>query len=197
MVAMRQRHYWTPEEYLAFERASDTRHEYMDGEILDLAGASRNHGIVSGNTFASLHQQLRQRDCLIFQGDMRVKTSDESLYTYPGVVVVCGERHFDDAAYIDTLVNPTVIIEVLSPSTEQYDRDRKFRRYRSIESLQEYVLIAQDKPLIEMYIRQPEGKWLIAEAQGLDAEIALDSIQCRLALADIYEKVTFEAPTPP
>lgn len=191
-MALPQKKFWTPEEYLAFEREADTKHEYLDGQIYDMAGASEEHLIITGNTAASLHGQLRKRDCVVLANDMRVKVNKADLYTYPDLVIICGKRNFDDLAYLDTLLNPTVIIEVLSPSTEKYDRGEKFRRYRTLESLQDYVLISQDKPLIERFSRQVDGGWLLTDAQGLEAEMSLPSVECVLSLADVYEKVNFE-----
>lgn len=177
------------EDYLAFERASEEKHEYLNGEIFLMSGASPNHNLVFGNTYASLHAQLRQRPCIVFPSDQRVRVRDTGLYTYPDISAICGEPQFDN----DTLLNPTLIVEVLSPSTESYDRGRKFQHYRALESLQEYVLIAQDDSThIERYLRQPNNEWLLADATGLDASITLSSIGCTLALADVYEKVTFE-----
>lgn len=183
----------TPEEYLAFERASEIKHEYLGGEVYAMTGASRNHNKIVANTLASLHGQLRKSPCEIYPSDMRVKTRSPVLYTYPDITIVCDEPQFEDTI-LDTLLNPTVIIEVLSPSTEAYDRGNKFRHYRTIPSLQEYVLIAQDSRRIERYLRQPNNEWLLSEAAGPDATLTLPSIQCELALADVYEKVTFEDP---
>src|SRR5687768_7892266 len=134
---------WTPESYLEFERASDERHEYLNGEVFLLAGASNNHNLVQGNTYATLHSQLRKHPCLVYPSDMRLKVSQTGLYTYPDIMVVCGTPQLEDK-HQDILLNPTLIVEVLSPSTERFDRGKKFQHYREIESLQEYVLIAQD-----------------------------------------------------
>lgn len=178
----------SPEEYLASERAAETKHEYYDGEIVAMVGASRNHNLIAGNTFASLHRQFRQRPCDVYWGDMRVRVGSVRIYTYPDVTAVCGEPHFaDDQA--DTLLNPMVIVEVLSPSTESYDRGEKFPRYRTLNSLREYILIAQDASLVEHFIRQTDDYWLLSTVSGLDATLHLPSIECELALRDIYEKV--------
>ncbi|MFN8451812.1 MAG: Uma2 family endonuclease [Anaerolineae bacterium] len=181
----------TVEEYLAFERASEEKHEYLNGEIFMMSGASRHHNIIQINVAASLHAQLRQRSCTAFPSDMRVRIST-GLYTYPDISVVCDPPQYDESEYQDTLLNPTLIVEVLSPSTESFDRGRKFQHYRALASLQEYVLIAQDSAHIERYLRQPNDEWLLADATGLDASIELSSIGCTLVLADVYEKVTFE-----
>jgi Uma2 family endonuclease len=184
--------FMTPEEYLDFERASQTKHEYFAGEIFAMAGASENHNLIVMSAGANLYAQLRKRPCKAYASDMRVKTRSTVLYTYPDISVVCGEPQFEDAE-VDTLLNPTVIIEVLSPSTESYDRGKKFQHYRTLESLQEYLLIAQDEPHIEHYVRQPDHQWLLSEAQGMEASLELPFIECTLALADVYEKVTFES----
>ncbi|ETX09235.1 MAG: hypothetical protein ETSY2_00685 [Candidatus Entotheonella gemina] len=179
----------TPEEYLAFERAQlDAKHEFLDGEIIAMAGASRQHVRIVANLAASLITQLRGRPCDVYLSDMRVKIPAAGLYTYPDVIALCHEPRFEDDA-VDTLLNPSVIIEVLSPSTESYDRGIKFTHYRSIEDLQLYILVAQDKPQIEIFRRQANGDWLLSVVEGLEARVSLDAIGCELALADVYERV--------
>jgi Uma2 family endonuclease len=180
---------WTPEEYLDLERRSDEKHELFDGEIYMMSGASRKHNLIAGNIYAVLHSQLRARQCEAYINDMRVRI-DRRNYVYPDLVVVCEPPHLEDDK-LDTLLNPTLIGEVLSPTTEQYDRGRKFEAYRAVESLQEYLLIAQDRPRIERYVRQDAG-WLLTEVTGLDAALTLDAIGCTLLLGDIYERITFE-----
>ena len=179
-------------EYLAGERRSPIKHEYFAGDVFAMAGASERHNLITANTLASLHAQLRKRSCSVYPSDMRVVVSRAGLYTYPDVTVVCGEARFEDQHH-DTLLNPTVIVEVLSPSTESYDRGKKFQHYRQIDSLQEVVLIAQDAWHVEYYWRQAHGGWLLTEATNLDARVSLSSIQCELALVDVYEKVTMGA----
>ncbi|HEX2906142.1 MAG TPA: Uma2 family endonuclease [Phototrophicaceae bacterium] len=178
----------TPEEYLAFDRASEIKHEYYDGEIVAMTGAKKNHNLVAMSTGAALYSQLRQRPCEIYPSDMRVKTGDGQ-YTYPDISLVCGESVFEDDRD-DTLLNPLVIIEILSPSTETYDRGRKFQHYRTLASLQEYLLIAQDSVRVEHYTRQGE-QWLLTDATSLDDILTLPSVDCTLALRDVYEKVDF------
>jgi Uma2 family endonuclease len=190
MSAVPQR-VWTPESYLAFERASETKHEYLAGEVFAMTGASENHNLVTANALASLHAQLRRTPCRIYPSDMRLNVPAVGLYTYPDVTVVCGEPQFDEDEVPDTLLNPTVLIEVLSPSTENYDRGKKFQYYRTLESLQEYLLISQESARIEHYVRQGE-QWLFGDAYRLEDVMKLPSIDCTLALADVYEKVTFE-----
>lgn len=181
----------TPEEYLKFERESEIRHEYLDGEIFAMTGASERHILIVGSTHFSLYGQLDKRPCKVYMSDMRVRVKGTSFYTYPDISVVCGEAEFEDDI-LDTLLNPTVIFEVLSPSTESYNRGKKFQQYRELESLQEYVLIAQDTMRIEHYLRQGE-QWLLTDARGPDAVVALPSIGCELKLSDVYAKVTFES----
>ena len=183
---------WTAEDYLAHERASEQRHEYLDGDILLMAGASARHNLIVTNILASLHTQLRQRPCVVYPGDMRVKVSLTGLYTYPDISVVCGQSQFEDDQQ-DTLLNPVLIVEVLSPSTEGYDRGKKFQHYRTLPTLQEYVLVAQDTRRIERYVRQENDRWLLDDVGGEDGSVDLRSIDCRLVLAEVYEKVVFES----
>ena len=182
---------WTTEDYLAYERDSQQRHEYLSGKIYAMAGASANHNLIVGNAIASLHAQLRKRPCTVYPSDMRLKVSQTGLYTYPDISVVRGEPQFEDDQN-DTLLNPVVIIEVLSPSTETYDRGKKFQHYRTLESLREYLLIAQDTYDVEHYVRQENDQWLLSDINRGDASLILVSIQCTLTLADLYEKVAFE-----
>ena len=182
----------TAEEYLAMERDSDIRHQFVQGEIFAMSGASRKHNVISGNTFAALHNQLKNRPCEIYNNDMRVKISSCGDYVYPDIVAVCDKPQLEDEQ-LDTLLNPTLIIEVLSESTEAYDRGRKFTAYRSLDSLREYLLIAQDGVQIEHYQRQGEGHWLLSEALDLQAILELPAIDCRLELKDVYAKINFSA----
>lgn len=179
------------EDYLAGERVSDTKHEYYAGEVFAFAGGSEQHNLIAGNVYASLHSQLRKRSCTVYPSDMRVSIPRTGLYTYPDVVAVCGAAQFEDQER-DTLLNPTIIVEVLSPSTEMYDRGKKFQNYRTINTLAEYLLVAQDAYRIEHYVRQPDQQWLLSEATSLDQTIELPSITCSLALADVYEKVLID-----
>lgn len=180
----------TPQEYLELERQAETKSEYFAGEVFAMAGASERHNVISVNTAYLLVGQLKGRPCKAYGSDMRVKVERAKLYTYPDVVAVCGKPLFEDSQ-LDTLLNPTVVFEVLSPSTEAYDRGAKFETYRQIESLTDYVLISQDQALIEHYQRQPGGQWLLTDYRGLEATLALASIGCTLPLAEIYDKVDF------
>ncbi|MFN0171253.1 MAG: Uma2 family endonuclease [Bryobacteraceae bacterium] len=181
----------TPEQYLAVERKALHKSEYFRGELFAMAGAGERHNLLSLNFAVAIHQQLRGRPCRAYVADMRVLTSPAGLYTYPDIVTVCGERRFVDDQ-LDTLVNPTLIAEVLSPSTEAYDRGRKFELYRTIETLEEYLLVAADRVHVELYTRQPEGRWLLSEASRLEDVLDLKSIACKLSLADLYDKTDLE-----
>jgi Uma2 family endonuclease len=181
---------YTPQEYLAFERKSEYRSEYFDGEVFAMGGASRWHNLVAMNIAAELRAQLRSRPCEVYPSDMRVKVAPTGLYTYPDVTVVCGEPSFEDEQH-DTLLNPTVLIEVLAKSTENYDRGKKFEHYRQVNSLIEYVLVAQQEPHVEHYARQEDEGWLLTEVKGLDATLILPAIDCELQLAEVYHKVDF------
>ncbi len=180
-----------PEEYLARERKALTKSEYRNGQVYALPGASRKHNIIAVHVAGELYIQLRTRSCEIYTNDMRVKVSSSGLYTYPDVVVVCDEPHFEDT-HFDTLLNPTVLIEVLSPSTAAYDRGEKFASYQKLDSLCEYVLISQDRVRIEHYLRQ-EQAWDLTEFHSLSDVFRLVSIGCELSLQAIYAKVRFSA----
>ncbi|MBL8152648.1 MAG: Uma2 family endonuclease [Anaerolineae bacterium] len=183
----------TQDEYLAFERGSDSRHEYFNGETYAMSGASGRHNMIVASLIGLLYAQLRQRPCRIFPSDMRVKTPAPLLYTYPDITVTCGEPPRYEDVSIDTLLNPSLIVEVLSPSTEHYDRGMKFECYRSIPSLREYLLVAQDRIHVEHYLRQ-NTQWVLTDPGGPDSELALPSIECSLLLSDIYEQVSFDNP---
>jgi Uma2 family endonuclease len=187
--------YLTPAEYLAFERQSDVKHEYFRGELFAMAGASRQHVRISVNVTALLAGQLKGRRCELFNSDMRVKVSPTGLYTYPDASVVCGRPRFEDRE-LDVLLNPTVIVEILSKSTEAYDRGEKFAQYRTLDTLTDYLLVSQDRPLIEGFTRQPDGVWLFTESAGLGAVMPIELTQCRLPLAEVYDRVEFDQ-TPP
>jgi Uma2 family endonuclease len=185
------KHYVTPEEYLALERAAETKSEYLDGEIIGMTGASRRHSLITVNVGAELNRQLRSRPCEVHISDLRVLVAARRLYTYPDVIVFCGEPALSER-YRDNLTNPTVLIEVLSPSTEAYDRGAKFGHYRTLDSLREYLLVSQSQPHVDHFTRQDDGsQWLLSSVDDLAATIVLSSIQCQLAMAEIYHKVKF------
>ena len=177
----------TIQEYLTLERQSETRSDYLAGEMFAMTGASRPHNLICLNIAASLHAQLRTRSCEVYNSDMRVRTPDD-LCTYPDVVAVCGEPQFDDSA-LDTLLNPPLLIEVLSKTTEVYDRLTKLDHYRTTPSVAEIFLIAQDRPHVEHWLRQGDGLWLLEEVEDLGRTLDLPSIGCRLSLEEIYQRV--------
>ncbi len=192
-MSLQPKPYVTPEEYLAGERATEEKHEYFQGEVFAMGGASLAHVRIVSNLVRTLGNQLLGKPCEVLATDLRVNVPQTGLYTYPDVNVVCDELQFDDD-HRDTLLNPRLIIEVLSPSTEAYDRGKKFAHYLTIESLAEYLLVAQDQPRIEQYIRQPSGDWLWHEAAALEESIRLPSIECELQLAEVYDRVEFSEP---
>lgn len=182
----------TPIEYLLQERQAATKSEYFNGRIYAMAGASRSHNRITLNLSAMLHSQLKGSVCEPFAGDMRVKVSSTGLYTYPDVVVVCGDPKFEEQP-VDTLLNPTLIIEVLSTSTEIYDRVDKFAHYQTLESLTDYLLIAQNRPRIEHYQRQSATQWLYSSIEGVEKHVDITTINCTLSLTEIYARVVFPA----
>ncbi len=179
---------FTETEYLVLERNSAIRHEYYAGEIFAMVGASEAHNLIVTSTVFSLYGQLCARPCHIYSNDMRVWVAATGLYSYPDLIVVCGESRFTDDTF-ETLANPTVIIEVLSDSTERYDRGKKFQHYRALTSLREYLLIAQDAAHIEHFAREGDGSWRLTEAESDAAMVHLPTIGCTLSLAEVYEKV--------
>lgn len=180
---------WSVEQYLAYERESDIRHEFVGGDVMAMAGASERHNQITSALNFLLYGQLLDRNCSVFQSDMRVK-ADELVYYYPDVVATCGDTKYLDDRH-DILLNPTVVIEVLSPSTEDYDRGRKFANYRKISSLRDYILVAQHEIKVEHHTLKTGEGWLLKDFTQADDIIELPSIDCTLALSDIYRKVTF------
>ncbi|MBW3538816.1 MAG: Uma2 family endonuclease [Planctomycetes bacterium] len=181
----------SPAEYLALERAAEIKSEYYDGEMFAMAGAGRRHNLIKVNIGRETSLTFKGRPCEIYTSDMRVKVDRTGLYTYPDVVIVCGEPEFEDAE-VDTLLNPTVLCEVLSKTSEAYDRGRKFAHYRRLPSLKSYVLISQDRPRVEVFSRQADDRWLLTEYDGLEAVAAIPEIDCLLPLAEIYDRVDFD-----
>lgn len=180
---------YTPQEYLALERKAPEKSEYLNGRIFAMAGASVEHNTITANLVRTLGNAFLERPCRVFSSDMRVKVAATGLYTYPDVVALCADLLFDDLQR-DTLINPTVIFEVLSPSTEAYDRGEKFAHYRRLESLTDYVLLSQDKPRVERFVRQG-SLWVLMEISSLDDAINLTSLGCDLPLRELYDKVNF------
>lgn len=184
-------HVFTTEEYLRLERQSEIRHEFLDGCVYAMAGESVAHSTICFNLAGVLHRQLSGTPCRGFSPNMKVRAGEKGLYAYPDLMVVCGGPTFRDEQG-DVLTNPTVIFEVLSPSTEAYDRGEKFARYRAqIETLRDYVLVSQDEPSVEHHTRQPDGAWSPAEIDGTDATLSLTSIGCELPLSEIYSRIDF------
>lgn len=179
------------EEYLAADRAAPAKSEFLDGEIFAMAGASPNHNLIVTNVLREISLQLKNRPCQGYPSDMRVRIAETGLYAYPNVTVVCDKPEFADAQQ-DILLNPTAIIEVLSESTESYDRGEKFAHYRRLPSLKEYLLITQDRVAMERYVRQTEGQWLLSEARFLEDSIELASIGCLLKIEEVYDKVELQ-----
>ena len=182
--------YLTPEAYLAWERKSDTKHEYLRGEIIAMSGASRAHSLIVTNISGELYIQLKGTEHVtVHTNDMRVRTRPETSYFYPDVLVVCDKPRFEDSTF-DTLLNPIVLVEVLSPSTQAYDRGEKFRHYQQLTSLQEYILVSRDEIGVERYRRQGT-EWQPTEFRSLEDMLSLTSIDCELSLDDIYRRVEF------
>jgi Uma2 family endonuclease len=190
-------HLYTPDEYLALERQSEERHQYVDGQVYAMAGESPEHSTICCNITAILVTQLRGKDCRTFSPNMKIRSGPmqkdkrAGMFSYADATVIYGQPRFHDE-HRDVLLNPTVIIEVLSPSTEGFDRGEKFQRYRThLETLSDYILVSSDKPLIEHFRRQTAGQWLYSGVEGLEGRLELTSIDCRLPLAEVYERIEF------
>src|SRR5215210_5387372 len=182
-------YYLTPEEYLAVERKAEYKSEYVDGVIYAMAGGSERHNLIAANTIISIGVQLRGRPCRVYPSDLKVRVPNSKRFFYPDVSVVCGETRFADDER-DVILNPVLIVEVLSESTAAYDRGKKFLSYQQIESLQEYLLVSQDEEIVEHYVRKSNDTWLYTKAIGLGETIILPSIECEVTLRDIYDKAT-------
>jgi len=184
--------YLTPEQYLEIERKAETKSEYLRGAMYAMAGGSLTHSRIQNNLSREAGNALKQQPCGIFGPDLKLLVSSTGLYTYPDAMILRGPPQFADNRN-DTVTNPIAIFEVLSPSTEAYDRGGKFSHYRKLESLQEYILISQSEPRIERFRRLPDNRWILSESTGLEATIELESVPCRLALTEIYDKVEFSS----
>lgn len=178
--------YLTPEEYLAFERKAIIKHEYRRGHIVAMSGASRAHSFITGDIFGELREQLKGKKCEVHSSDMRVRILSANAYFYPDVVVSCEEPSFEDNVY-DTLLNPRVILEVLSPSTESFDRGGKFEFYKQLASLQEYLLVAQEQIKVEHFSRH-NSEWILTEYFNVEDVVMLSSIECELHLQEVYAR---------
>jgi Uma2 family endonuclease len=183
-------HRYSLAEYLKREETAYYKSQFYHGEIFAMTGGTPNHNTAAGNTFASLHEQLRGSGCRPFNSDQRIRIPANGLLTYPDISVVCGDLELDDQDP-NAINNPLVIVEVLSKSTESYDRGKKFDLYRELPSLREYLLISQETPHIERFVRQDDGTWNLAVFKGLDAELDLQSVNVKLTLAAVYNNVTF------
>lgn len=178
----------TPAEYLAIERKAEFKSEYYRGEMFAMAGAKYSHNLAKDNLVVALGRQFADGKCRTLSSDQRVTVSVTGLYTYPDIVVLCEPPRFEDDR-LDTLLNPRVIVEILSESTEAFDRGAKFAQYRQIPSLQEFILAAQDRPVIERHVRQADGSWLMTEFSGLGSTLEFTSIPAKVPLAEIYRGV--------
>ena len=191
MATVAAQTYFTPEEYIALERKAHFKSEYFNGHIIAMSGASFTHSLIVSNISGELHVQFKGRGCSVHTNDMRVRASLGDAYFYPDVVVVCGEPEFEDDVF-DTLLNPILIVEVLSPSTERRDRGEKFTRYKHLAALQEYVLVSQNKVWVEHH-RRHGTQWMLSHYRALEEVLLLPSIGCELPLRDIYARVTVKA----
>jgi Uma2 family endonuclease len=181
-------YYLSPEEYLTLERGAEFKSEYVDGVIYAMAGGSERHNLIAANVIITIGSQLRERPCRVYPSDLKVRVPNSRRFFYPDVSIVCGETRFADDEK-DVVLNPVVIVEVLSESTAAFDRGKKFQSYQQIESLREYLLVSQDEFVVEHFLRQDDDHWLYTKAGGLDGTIALPTVNCQLALSDVYSKV--------
>ncbi len=191
MSALQKEKIYKPDQYLELERAAEERHEYLDGQIYLMSGGSPKHNTICVNVIRDLSNQLKGKSCQVFESNMKVGTETSGLFSYPDVSVACGEPTFHDN-HQDVLTNPSVIIEVLSPSTERFDRGKKFARYQRFDSFTDYILITQDEPRVEHFARQANGTWILTVATGLKSKIEITSIACTLKLSEVYDRIKFE-----
>jgi Uma2 family endonuclease len=186
-MSVQQHSYVTPEEYLTFERQAEYKSEHIDGVIYAMSGASLRHNTIVANVITEIGLQLRDKPCRALPSDMKVRLPDSRKFFYPDVSVFCGDPQFHDD-HTDVLLNPILVIEVLSESTAAFDRGAKFQAYQRIESLQEYILISQDTHLIEQFVRQTKDSWTYTATVGLESLVTLPSIACTLSLKAVYDK---------
>jgi Uma2 family endonuclease len=184
----------TPEQYLEIERKAEHKSEYYQGEMFAMAGAPKGHEDIAGNVFAAFHREFRvgRSGCRVYSSNTRLYIPATRLYTYADIVAVCGEQRYQDGRVPDTLLNPTLIVEVLSPSTEAYDRGVKFENYQSVESVRQYLLVAANRIHADLFTRQSDNLWTLLSANRLEDSLDLESIGCRLSLADVYENVDLQ-----
>lgn len=184
-----------PDDYLAFDRQAEVKHQYVDGEIFAMTGASAAHNTIVANLIIEIGSQLRGRPCRVYPSDLRVGVSPSGPFYYPDLSGLCAEPRFLDGER-DTLLNPEVVVEVLSPSTEAFDRGGKFSHYREIASLREVVFVTQNEVRVERFGRRDDGHWLLTDYTGADAVVELETLGCRLELARVYDKVDFARGAP-
>ena len=186
---------FTAAEYLALERQAEYRSEFFDGEIFAMAGGSGLHSLIETNLTGELRQSLKGKPCAVYNSDLRILVDQTGLYTYPDASIVCGPLKYAEG-HSDIVLNPTVLCEVLSDSTEAYDRGRKFANFRRIETLREYVLVSQKEPLIERFQRNADNTWTLTESRGMDATLTLASVGISIPLSEVYDRVDFTNPEP-
>ena len=184
----KQSNYFTSAEYLALEEAADYKSEYYRGEIFAMAGGSYNHNMIAGNLYAALNQFVASRSCFAFTSDMKLFVEQYDLYTYPDAMVICGQIHFAKNR-TDTVTNPKILIEVLSKSTQDYDRGLKFEAYRSLKSCQDYILIDQERVHLEYYHKLPDNRWALTEFKTAEASLTIESLDFEIPISQIYHKV--------
>ena len=184
----------SPQEYLELERKAEFKSEFLDGEMFAMAGGTPQHSLIATNLASEFSSRLKAHTCTAYNADLRIKIEETGLFTYPDLSVICGPLQFAEGTN-DTVLNPTLLVEVLSNSTEAYDRGKKFENYRQIPELREYLLVSQKEPRIEQFVRQEKEQWLLLEAAGLEATLALPSLEIKISLAEVFAGVEF-APAP-
>jgi Uma2 family endonuclease len=192
MTAYSANSLFTPAEYLELERSAETKSEYHNGVIVAMAGSTEEHDLAIGDIYISIGAQLRGSQCKFYTDNMRVNVPECNCYYYPDASVACGEPQFQRIDGVQSLTNPILIVEVLSESTERFDRDRKFFCYQTLPSLKTYILVSQDEPLVQVFEKQSDSKWVFEHYEGLEAIVPLPSIGCELKLADVYSRVEFK-----
>lgn len=186
-----QYNFITPEEYLAAERSATEKHEYYRGEIFAMSGASVNHNKIFRKLFLAIGHQLKGKDCQPYGSDLRIHIPMNTLYTYPDISIICGEPELADDPF-DNVINPSVIIEILSKSTRNYDKGEKFTLYRDIDTLQEYILVDSEKIHIEKHIRNKDNSWQLTEFKSIENSLYINTVNMQIELRDIYESLSFE-----
>src|SRR6185312_13332453 len=189
-MSRQPKRFLTPEQYLEIERAANFKSEYYEGEMFAMSGAREAHNLVVANVISAIHEQFRRRSCRVYPSDMRVLVNSTGLYAYPDVTALCGEPQFQDGV-MDTLLNPVLIVEVLSPSTEAYDRGVKFDHYKNIGSLRDYLLLATNRIHADLYTRQPDNRWLLTSASKPEESLTIESVDVQLTVSTLYEKIEF------